>query len=347
MPKKDDVEEKVAWYQSLTPTLQRHMQKSIRMGTKVIEERMARLLDAIKKDGGFKSSAEAMRWMKTSDPKNIEDLYLQLASVTDKDVRTHLERIINLETHRFGYTREMYLRDTIIVQNYRMVTDLRERGQTTLDDIVMMGFLYKSYEIAKKTRIGVSIGGFPKGLVRTLATSSLEATKTIGYFDTVSQGMKDELMKGIVSGQSNEQIARNIHTKMRDRELWVSRAFARTSICEVSAQAEKTCMEEAGIKRYTYRCTLDETTCPVCGAMDGRSFNVADAKAGVNYPPMHRNCRCTEVPLISEKASEGLRRRARGNKGKPITVPRTMTYREWAEIYAPKSAQKLPPIESK
>ena len=28
-------------------------------------------------------------------------------------------------------------------------------------------------------------------------------------------------------------------------------------------------------------------TCSVCGKLDGKVFNLKDAKTGVNYPPLH------------------------------------------------------------
>jgi hypothetical protein len=34
--------------------------------------------------------------------------------------------------------------------------------------------------------------------------------------------------------------------------------------------------------------------------MDGEEFDVSAAAVGVNYPPLHPNCRSTTVPIMSD-----------------------------------------------
>lgn len=48
---------------------------------------------------------------------------------------------------------------------------------------------------------------------------------------------------------------------------------------------------------------------------------------GTNYPPMHPNDRCTTVAEFEDEVLEGLQRRARDNKGKPILVNKSLNYR--------------------
>lgn len=56
--------------------------------------------------------------------------------------------------------------------------------------------------------------------------------------------------------------------------------------------------------------------------MDGKVFDIGDAQTGVNYPPMHPNCRSTTVEYDPDewKDWEAI--------GQPM--PERMTYSQWA-----------------
>ena len=60
---------------------------------------------------------------------------------------------------------------------------------------------------------------------------------------------------------------------------------------------------------------------------------MAHAKVGVNYPPMHPNCRSTTVPKFSDQQVED--RVARDEEGHTIKVPRKMTQEEYINTYVP------------
>lgn len=56
--------------------------------------------------------------------------------------------------------------------------------------------------------------------------------------------------------------------------------------------------EDAGIEEYEYSAVRDNRTSAVCSDMDGNKHKIKDAEPGVNYPPMHPNCRSTTLPVI-------------------------------------------------
>lgn len=57
---------------------------------------------------------------------------------------------------------------------------------------------------------------------------------------------------------------------------------------------------KAGYKEYEFMATLDERTCPICSALDGKRFPISAARVGVNYPPLHEGCRCTTIAYDPE-----------------------------------------------
>ncbi|KYG90771.1 hypothetical protein A0U40_18005 [[Bacillus] sp. KCTC 13219] len=71
---------------------------------------------------------------------------------------------------------------------------------------------------------------------------------------------------------------------------------------------------------------MDLRTSDICASLDGKKFDLKKAQAGVNYPPMHPNCRSTTIPVVEYDAEEV--RLAKIN-GTYYEVPATMTYEEW------------------
>lgn len=64
--------------------------------------------------------------------------------------------------------------------------------------------------------------------------------------------------------------------------------------CRMATQLEKA--KSSGYSYYTYHTMKDGKVCsPECEALEGKRFNITDAKAGVNFPCMHPNCRCYVV----------------------------------------------------
>ena len=57
----------------------------------------------------------------------------------------------------------------------------------------------------------------------------------------------------------------------------------------ISIQQELETYRQMGIKEYTFL----GGGCSVCTELNGKSFFVNDAKAGINLPPMHTGCKCT------------------------------------------------------
>ena len=73
----------------------------------------------------------------------------------------------------------------------------------------------------------------------------------------------------------------------------------------VKLQSRLAGMENAGLKEYRYRSESGEKTCKACAALDGKTFAIADAEEGVNFPLLHPNCRCwIEAPAAADVPQE-------------------------------------------
>ncbi len=53
--------------------------------------------------------------------------------------------------------------------------------------------------------------------------------------------------------------------------------------------------------------SIGERTCETCGALDGKRFKLSDKQDGVNFPPLHPNCRCTTIAYDPDDNLEDLK----------------------------------------
>ena len=142
--------------------------------------------------------------------------------------------------------------------------------------------------------------------------------------------LKNELLVSMLSGRSNEKTAR-IFQERFGVNAYCARRIVRTESAYVANAAQAKAYDEAGIDRYRFVATLDSRTCECCGALDGKVFELAKAKPGTNYPPMHPFCRSTTIADFGGDELEGLERRAKDKDGNTVKVPADMTYEQWKQ----------------
>lgn len=124
---------------------------------------------------------------------------------------------------------------------------------------------------------------------------------------------------------------------MLAKELNVSqnrgRTLARTEINNICNQADLAVYKAAGIKKYQFVATLDLRTSEICRSMDNTVHEVSQARTGINFPPLHPNCRSTTVAYHEDL--QDLERIAKDSEGKNIRVPRSMSQVQFIQKYVP------------
>lgn len=90
------------------------------------------------------------------------------------------------------------------------------------------------------------------------------------------------------------------------------------------------------IKGYIFRATLDHRTSEICREHDGEYIAKEDIKPGVNFPPLHPNCRSTVETVMSYDTKSEKERIARGQNDEWYTVPAGTTYKQFQNMVAKK-----------
>lgn len=332
MSLEDDMEAKSASYQARRPELQKMMLRSIKRGVRTSEARMKSILRNMQYQGGFRTKAQAQAWLNAPVSSDLVHMLMSDAEALEEPYRTQALKTINRKAYAYRYDREKVLKDALKIQEKRISAEIVAKATPTLTGVAAEAYGRSMFGLQKQLKVGFTLSEIPETLVKQAVTSQLSFTRSLDFISSVTVPMREALIEGILTGKNTDDIARDVRT-VSGKAQWVSKAFARTALTEVSNEAEKKTLEESGFKRYRYLATLDERTCPVCGRLDGRVFNLDDAQKGVNFPPMHRNCRCVHTAVLTKEVRNKYKRRARDSEGRSITVPQSMTYEEWAQKF--------------
>ncbi len=223
----------------------------------------------------------------------------------------------------------------------RYQVELIERGKhidmTELLSINYLAAYYeRSYTLAHGAEIAVRFNAVSKaGVEKAVKTkwSQFNYSQTIWndrdrLVRALSTIIPQSFSRGLSSNQLGDMIAKEMDAS-RNR----GRTLARTEVNYICNQADMDAYKVVGIEEYEYLATLDMKTSEICRSLDGTVHKVSHAKVGVNYPPMHPNCRSTTVPKFSDQDVE--ERVARDEEGQTIKVPRKMTQEEYINTYVP------------
>lgn len=205
----------------------------------------------------------------------------------------------------------------------------------------LAAFYERSYTLAHGAEIAVRFNAVSKaGVEKAVKTkwSQYRYDQTIwNDRDKLVRAMSTIIPQSFSRGLSSNQLGDMIAKEM-DASRNRGRTLARTEVNYICNQADLDAYKIAGIEKYDYLATLDLRTSEICRSLDGTTHEVRHAQVGVNYPPMHPNCRSTTVAHF-ENDEDG-ERVARDEDGKTIRVPRKMTQEEYIKTYVPEEDQE-------
>lgn len=149
-----------------------------------------------------------------------------------------------------------------------------------------------------------------------------------GNTDILADSLSQVLGGALLSGQSIEKTTKQIKDRFNVSKYYAER-LVRTETNHFNNEADAMAYEEMGINKYVFVATLDNRTSEICQNMDNEVFDYKDKEVGVNFPPLHPNCRSKTRGYLGEEAEKTLKRRARN----PITgkneVIDNISYKDW------------------
>ncbi len=123
---------------------------------------------------------------------------------------------------------------------------------------------------------------------------------------SVTAGLKQELVRGVVTGTNPNQVASILIKRFGTQftgGLWRARTICRTEMldaCRAGALDSRKA-NRGLLAGWRWLCSLSSRTCPSCLAMNGRTFDVDEPG-----PDDHPNGRCTSIPVTRSWAELGI-----------------------------------------
>jgi len=133
--------------------------------------------------------------------------------------------------------------------------------------------------------------------------------------------VRDTLTEGLVEGINPRQMADRLTKEVQDIQRTQAEVLARTETINSYSEATLDRFDRAGVGEATvsgeFSTADDERVCPICESIEGREFSTdamremtfqfeptesePDSLAGTYpvKPPVHPNCRCAILPVVS------------------------------------------------
>lgn len=321
------------------------MNAAIRQTSAYLEKEVKAVLRGMQSFGISEAEAKKILNAAGGDGSALQRLRKAAQQVSDPERREALLNAINSAgAYRYRITRIEELNKDINRQCRELYKTENRHITSALRNVAEDSYYREIFSIQKGTGLGFSFSRFSRKdvdrILRSNWSGSNYSQRIWKDVNGMTARLKNELLVSMLSGRSGEKTAR-IFQERFGVNAYCARRLVRTESAYVANAAQKSAYSEAGIDRYRFVATLDSRTCECCAALDGRVFDLAKAKPGTNYPPMHPFCRSTTIADFGDDELEGLERRAKDKDGNTVKVPAGMTYEDWYEKYVSNTGKPL------
>ena len=236
-------------------------------------------------------------------PEQRRNILKALRQTKDYDKRDFYLRALYSENSK------LYVIDRLEQLNMSLqiqLTKLTRRQQTEIKNTLQQAGrqAYSCYADEFSNNFGVDLHTISMQNIERLANTAWAGSKNWSdriWADRTKLGyaLEDTLKTGLAEGKALQKIARDIRTKFKTSNYNAMR-LVRTETTHVHEQSALQFYKDTGVHKYEFMAYIDERTSETCTALNGKRFDIKDAEVGVNYPPMHPNCRSTTAPVIDK-----------------------------------------------
>lgn len=262
--------------------------------------------------------------------------YEQRMSILQQQFKNTNNPLIQQEIEKLVFQGQVSRLQGLLFEIDSRLIVLANGQQMTIED-----FLYDTYEsnyyqtgfnIAVGTGIGATFTKLNDRAIRQAITfpwSGDQFSQRIwDNRNKLVSTMRQTIINGFIRGSSVQKMSREL-SKVMNSAYKNSLRLIRTETAHVIGEATAEGYNEYGIEQYQYIATLDKRTSSICRGLDSKVFDLKDKQVGVNYPPMHPNCRSAVAAYFDRDYTV---RRARRNDGQNEIIP-NMSYSQWEKKY--------------
>ena len=284
---------------------------------------------------------DAMKILKSNisfDERN--NLLNNVFKVKNPAIREQMLARLNKDAYLYRMTNRELIKEQIQL-NFMLVAEEEEKlGGDFLKGIIPKTFYLNCFEIQKKLGYRIIYDDSQK-LINTIMTRNWQGSnfskRVWKNCDELASRMSDVITKSVLAGTDERKLVKYVRDLCNDvnnlsqEGLRASKRLIRTECAFVTNEAQFQSMKEEGFEYYIFLSCIDSRTSKKCREYYRRKFPLKDKEVGVNFPPMHPNCRSTTAGYVDR---DFLNYRSEKEKlGDNVVVDDIIDYEQWYQTY--------------
>ena len=226
--------------------------------------------------------------------EKIQELHAMYRDTKSEYIKIEIERL----KARSKITRLRALQDAINVELCKVTHEY----QMTLED-TLIGLFSDQYTKACEL-MGVMAPGIPREAIIKIIeypyAGKMFSDRIWDNKDALVKYIQQDLTVGIIRGDSIQKMARQLKKDLNVLYYQAER-LVRTETNYAMNQAHLKGYKDSGVvEKYEFLAAHDKRTSKLCRDLAGEMFELSEATVGVNYPPVHCNCRSTVIPVLED-----------------------------------------------
>ena len=226
--------------------------------------------------------------------QKIEELYAMYRDTGSEYIKIEIDRL----NARAKITRLQALQDAINVE----LTKVTHEYQMTLED-TLIGLFTEQYKEVSEL-LGIMAPVINREAIKTIIeypyAGKMFSDRIWDNKDALVKHIKQNLTAGIIRGDSIQKMSRQLKKDLNVLYYQAER-LVRTETNYAMNQGHLKGYADSGVvEKYEFLAAIDSRTSKLCKNQNGKVYKLSEATVGVNYPPVHCNCRSTVIPILED-----------------------------------------------
>lgn len=296
--------------------------------------------------------------------RDIENIYRNYSKATGLDVQSLKQLLTKTETQKLWEELKAKGLDKYVKGNYKARISRLEKLQAQIyakakeiypqeqlantmcyNGVINDSYYKTIYDVQMGTGIDFAFSKIDDNMVTALLNerwSGANYSQRIwGNTDLLAQSVSEIVGGALLSGQSIAKTSRQIRERFNVGKYYADR-LVRTETNHFNNEADAMAYAEMDVDKYVFLAVLDTRTSTICQELDNKVFELKDKQTGVNFPPVHPNCRSTTRAYMGEEIEKIFKRRARNPVTNKNEVIGNISYKEWAKQHGIERPQPKP-----
>ena len=226
--------------------------------------------------------------------QKIEELYAMYRDTGSEYIKIEIDRL----NARAKITRLQALQDAINME----LTKVTHEYQMTLED-TLIGLFTEQYKEVSEL-LGIMAPVINREAIKTIIeypyAGKMFSDRIWDNKDALVKHIKQNLTAGIIRGDSIQKMSRQLKKDLNVLYYQAERLVRTETNYAMNQGHLKGYVDSGVVEKYEFLAAIDSRTSKLCKNQNGKVYKLSEATVGVNYPPVHCNCRSTVIPVLED-----------------------------------------------